>query len=95
MGRNKALTYSQALTELEEIVSEIEADDIDVDALAAKVKRAAELIHFCKGRLRDTENAVKKVLTETDAGVAAREPGLEEPGGPVGENGSVDKDLGF
>jgi exodeoxyribonuclease VII small subunit len=77
------------LTELEEIVNEIESDDIDVDVLAEKVKRATELIQFCKGRLRDTEDAVKKVFAENDTRAAAREPGLEETEGPAEE------DLGF
>jgi len=52
------------LTELEEILNEIESEEINVDILAEKVKRAAYLIKFCKGRLRNTEEEVKKVLSE-------------------------------
>jgi exodeoxyribonuclease VII small subunit len=54
------------LTELEEIISAIESEEINVDVLAEKVKRATYLIKFCKGRLRNTEEEVKKVLSEIE-----------------------------
>lgn len=66
MSKSKQLTYSLALTELEEIISEIESEEINVDILAEKVKRATYLIKFCKGRLRNTEEEVKKVLSEIE-----------------------------
>lgn len=66
MSRNKQLTYSLALTELEDIIKEIESEEINVDILAEKVKRASYLIKFCKGRLRNTEEEVKKVLSEIE-----------------------------
>jgi len=65
------MTYSLALTELQQIISEIESEEINVDVLAEKVKRAAYLIKFCKDRLRNTEEEVKKTLSE-----------IEEPAGP-------------
>jgi exodeoxyribonuclease VII small subunit len=52
------------LTELEKILNEIESEEINVDMLAEKVKRAAYLIKFCKGKLRNTEEEVRKVLSE-------------------------------
>lgn len=55
------------MTELEQIISEIEAEDIDVDVLAEKVRRAASLVKLCKARLRNAEEEVKKVLTEIEA----------------------------
>ena len=66
MSKSKQLTYSQALTELEEIISEIESEEINVDVLAERVKRASYLIKYCKGRLRNTEEEVKKVLSEIE-----------------------------
>ena len=60
-------SYSQALKELEQIVSEIESEEIDVDVLAEKVKRAAFLVKLCKGRLRSAEEDVKKALAEIEA----------------------------
>jgi exodeoxyribonuclease VII small subunit len=66
MPKNKELTYSQALNELEKIVKEIESEEVDVDTLAEKIKRASQILTFCKEKLRRAENEVKKVLTEMD-----------------------------
>ena len=64
MNENRQPAYSQALAELEQIISEIESEDVDVDALAAKVKRAAELVKLCRARLRNAEEEVRKVMAE-------------------------------
>ncbi len=56
--------YTEAIEELENIVTEIENEDIPVDELSAKVKRAAELIHICKTVLYKTEEEVNAVLKE-------------------------------
>jgi len=58
----KNLTYTEAITELEQIVSEIEDASISVDVLASKVKRAAELLQFCRNKLTSTEQEVNDVL---------------------------------
>ena len=68
------LTYTSAITELEEIVNEIESGEVDVDVLTAKVKRASELIKFCKDNLRDTQKEVNKVLE----GMEAKEVDVDE-----------------
>ena len=64
MAKSRELTYSQALNELEKIVTDIESEEVDVDVLAEKIKRASFLITFCKGKLRTAEDEVKKVLSE-------------------------------
>ena len=64
---NKELTYSQALAELEKIISRIESEEVDVDALAEQVKRASVLIRFCREKLQSTEEDVKKVLSEMES----------------------------
>ncbi|MDO5523209.1 MAG: exodeoxyribonuclease VII small subunit [Bacteroidia bacterium] len=61
-----ALTYSQAKQELEEIVSAIESGQLDVDALTEKVKRASELIAFCKEKLTKTDTELQKILDKID-----------------------------
>jgi exodeoxyribonuclease VII small subunit len=60
------MTYSLALTELQQIINEIESEEINVDVLAEKVRKSAFLIKFCKDRLRNTEEEVKKVLSEIE-----------------------------
>lgn len=66
MGKVKQITYSQALSELEKIVGEIESEKIEVDLLAEKVKRASHLIKICRSRLKGTEEEVKKALAELE-----------------------------
>lgn len=58
------LTYAQAKRELEEIVSAMESGELDVDALTQKVKRASELIAFCKEKLTKTDKELQKILDE-------------------------------
>ncbi len=58
------MKYSEALAELETIVSEIENDTPDPDELMLKVKRAAELIQFCRKRLLNSETEINKVLNK-------------------------------
>lgn len=65
--KNKT-TYTAAIQELEEIVSEIENADIGVDELSEKVKRASELIKICKDKLHKTEEEVSAVLKEIESG---------------------------
>ena len=66
MAEMEKMTYAQALQELENIIQEIESENVAVDELTEKVKRAAILIRWCKNRLKKTETEVKKVLTELD-----------------------------
>lgn len=63
MASEKDLKYSKAIEELEEIVEQIEGEGVDVDTLAEKVKRASYLIEFCRGKLKETETEVRKVLS--------------------------------
>ena len=58
----KKLTYSEAVAEIEQILSRLRGEQIDVDTLAAEVKRATELIAQCKAQLTDVEKAVKAEL---------------------------------
>jgi exodeoxyribonuclease VII small subunit len=60
--KEEKLTYEKAYDELQEIISDIESGEISVDLLSEKVKRAAELIAFCKAKLTSTETDVQKIL---------------------------------
>ncbi len=63
----KDIPYTEAITELEEIVSSIENEDVNVDELSIKVKRAAELIKICKAKLHNTEEEVNSILKEINS----------------------------
>ena len=59
----KNLKYEDALKELEQIVSRMESGDCDIDQLTSQLKRAQQLITYCRERLSKTETEVKKLLT--------------------------------
>lgn len=65
---NKDARYTEAFNELQQIAAEIEQGEISVDELSEKVKRAAELIRFCKAKLTATEEDVGRILKELDEG---------------------------
>lgn len=58
------ISYTDALNELNAISRAIENESIPIDELAAKVKRASELIELCRKKLRSTEEEVKKIIGE-------------------------------
>lgn len=61
------LTYTQALGELEEILASLRSEACDVDTLADRTRRAAELLKYCHGKLVRTEEELAKVLEELDS----------------------------
>ena len=60
------INYTDAFSELQTIVLEIEQGEISVDELSEKVKRAAQLIKLCKTKLTTTEEDVNKILKELE-----------------------------
>jgi exodeoxyribonuclease VII small subunit len=56
------LTYNEAFTELEKLVTEIEDETIQLDALAEKIKLANEYIQICETKLRTIEEQVQQTL---------------------------------
>ncbi|MEM9562073.1 MAG: exodeoxyribonuclease VII small subunit [Actinomycetota bacterium] len=63
-GAGDDLTYGDALDELEDLLDELEAADVDVDALASRVARGVELIRFCRARLDVVTGDVDAVVAE-------------------------------
>ncbi len=63
----KNLTYEEAYAELKKIATEIENESVSVDVLAEKVKRASELITYCQGRLRSTEQEVNNIIKQMES----------------------------
>lgn len=56
--------YAAALSELEEILAEIEDDAVDVDVLATRVRRAAELLRVCRDRISAAQVEVTQIVAE-------------------------------
>lgn len=58
----KEITYAEAMAGIEEVLAKFRNEEMDVDALAAEVKRATELIALCRERLCKAESEVGKIL---------------------------------
>jgi len=56
------MTYEKAIAELQDIVQALENDQVNMDSLLEKVKRAKHLLEFCKGKLRSIEGEVKEII---------------------------------
>lgn len=56
--------YAAALAELERILTELEAVDVDVDVLAERVQRAAVLIRACRERISEARLQIEQVVGE-------------------------------
>jgi exodeoxyribonuclease VII small subunit len=63
--------YAEALEELEGILEELEGDQLDVDVLADRVRRASELIKVCRGRIARAQSDVDSIVAELDEFEAA------------------------
>ena len=58
--------YAAALDELQTILAELEGDSVDVDVLASKVERAAELLRFCRERINAAQLQVENIVAELE-----------------------------
>ncbi len=64
----KNLTYEEAYRELQQITEDIENESVSVDDLAAKVKRASELIRLCHDKLKSAETEVSNIIKNMETG---------------------------
>jgi len=56
------LTYRAALEELREIHARLRGDEVDIDRLLDDVKRASDLLAFCRQRLNSVGERLEEVL---------------------------------
>ena len=59
-------SYSEAISEIEEILVRIEQGDLDVDELTKNVQRVTNLLNLCRKKLRKTEEEINKILGGDD-----------------------------
>ncbi|MDH3754922.1 MAG: exodeoxyribonuclease VII small subunit [Acidimicrobiia bacterium] len=64
---DEPLGYASAMAELEQLLVDLEDDEIDVDLLATRVGRAAELIRFCRSRIDNAQLEVEQIVADLDA----------------------------
>ncbi len=73
-----AASYAEATAEIDAILTELERDDLDVDLLATKVRRAAELLTWCRSRIRVATEEVATAVRALDDD-AAEDRGDDHP----------------
>jgi exodeoxyribonuclease VII small subunit len=56
---HKALSFEDALSELERVVAEMEAGKLSLEESLAAYQRGAELLQQCRGRLQDAQQQVR------------------------------------
>ncbi len=78
------LTFGEAISELEEILQRIEAEETDIDELAGQLKRATGLLDLCRGKIRKAEIEVNQIVADLEATEAGE--ATDGPGGEVGED---------
>ena len=60
----KEIKYEEALSQLEEIVSKMENEELDIDELTTELKQAQKLVKLCKDKLTKTDKEIKTILKE-------------------------------
>ena len=51
---------------MEHIVRQMENDELDIDQMGDKLKRAQQLIRLCKDRLTKTDEEIKAILANDE-----------------------------
>lgn len=58
--------YVQAMREVDAIILEIDSNNVDIDVLAEKIKRASFLVAWCNERINATEVVVDEIVADID-----------------------------
>ncbi|MDE6073921.1 MAG: exodeoxyribonuclease VII small subunit [Muribaculaceae bacterium] len=56
------LTYTEAVTELQQILEAMQSENCDIDRLTKMTARAAALIEECRRRLTATDTELQQIL---------------------------------
>ena len=62
MEETNEMTYTQAVTELEEIVQKMQDPECSIDNLSAYTKRSKELLDICRQKLTAADEQLKQIL---------------------------------
>ena len=60
------LSYTQATSELDAILRNMQSDSCDIDLLTAYTRRATELLRECRRRLQATDEELKAILADLE-----------------------------
>lgn len=56
------IKYEDAVRELERIVEQMENNELDIDVMGDRLKKAQKLLKLCRDRLTKADQEVKKIL---------------------------------
>lgn len=65
-GAAEGVGFGEAMRELEAILARVEGDDVDIDRLAEELRRAAELLELCRGKIRKAELEVSAIVQQLE-----------------------------
>jgi exodeoxyribonuclease VII small subunit len=66
-GPKDVIGYADALAELDRILLELEDENVDIDQLSTRVRRAGELVAVCRERILGARLEVTQVLASLDS----------------------------
>ncbi len=58
----KQLSYEEAMNRIEELVSSMERNELDIDRLGEALKESQTLIKLCRDRLYKADEQVKSIM---------------------------------
>ena len=64
--KEKNFNYAKAMEQVKSIIKEIDENDMDVDAMVAKIEEAAALLKECRSKLVKTDEVVQKILDDIE-----------------------------
>ncbi len=62
MESNNEMTYTQAVTELEQLVQKMQDPQCSIDNLTGYTKRSKELLDICRKKLTEADEQLNQVL---------------------------------
>ncbi len=62
----KTLTFQAAMEELELILRKLDSEEVNIDSLTVDLRRASELIEWCRSRLETTRVEVERIVTDLE-----------------------------
>lgn len=62
--KSNVIPYSEAIGELEQILSRLRSGQLGINELTASVKRAKELIEICRSQLVATREELEKIIND-------------------------------
>ena len=60
------MTFEQAIQQLEALTAKLEKGEVDLAQLSEEIKRAQELIVFCKAQLGQVQQDVENLTTSAE-----------------------------